>query len=341
MNTKKTEPRQKHIFVCCLIGVDSQRQWCEKENFSRSCPACHGDHIPRISPNNISFIRTSYLFACKTQTGRLKKGKKMKKDITVLIKGAGEMASGIAWRLHQCHFKVAMTEVARPIAVRRAVSFCEVIYDGRKEVEGVEAILATGIEEIRKSWENQQLPVIVDPEMKIKEKLNPDVLLEATLSKHNTGVSMTDAPLVIALGPGYDAGRDAHYVVETNRGHHLGRLFTEGPAEPNTGVPGEMGGVTYERVLRAPTEGIFETWHEIGDRVKKGKALAKVGDEPVIAKVDGILRGLIRPGISVKKGLKIGDIDPRANSGYVHTISEKARAVCGAVLEAILRTYNI
>ena len=251
------------------------------------------------------------------------------------------MASGIAWRLHHCHFKVVMTEVAMPIAVRRAVSFCEVIYDGSKQVEGVEAVLTTGIGEIQKAWESRRLPVIVDPEMKIKKEIKPDVFLEATLSKHNTGISITDAPLVIALGPGYDAGRDAHYVVETNRGHHLGRLFTNGPAEPNTGVPGEMGGVTYERVLRAPTEGIFETWHEIGDRVRKGKALAKVGDEPVIAKVDGILRGLIRPGTLVKKGLKIGDIDPRANSGYIHTISEKARAICGAVLEAILRTYNI
>ena len=265
----------------------------------------------------------------------------MKKDVTVLIKGAGEMASGIAWRLHQCHFRVVMTEVARPIAVRRAVSFCEVIYDGSKQVEGVEAVLATGVEEIHKAWENRCLPVIIDPEMKIKEEMTPDVLLEATLSKRNTGISITDAPLVIALGPGYEAGRDAHYVVETNRGHHLGRLFTAGPAEPNTCVPGEMGGVTYERVLRAPAEGIFETWHEIGDRVKKGKAIAKVGDEPVITKVDGILRGLIRPGIPVRKGLKIGDIDPRANSGYVHTISEKARAVCGGVLEAILRTYNV
>ena len=151
----------------------------------------------------------------------------MKKDITVLIKGAGEMASGIAWRLYQCHFKVVMTEVARPIAVRRAVSFCEVIYDGSKQVEGVEAILATGFEQIREAWESRRLPVIIDPEMKIKEEIHPDVLLEATLSKHNTGISMLDAPLVIALGPGYEAGRDAHFVVETNRGHHLGRLFTD------------------------------------------------------------------------------------------------------------------
>ncbi len=265
----------------------------------------------------------------------------MKKDITVLIKGAGEMASGIAWRLHQCRFRVVMTEVAEPIAVRRAVSFCEVIYDGNKEVEGVEAILAKGVEEIHGAWEQRRLPVVIDPEMKMKEKIHPDVLLEATLSKHNTGIRITDAPLVVALGPGYEAGQDAHFVVETNRGHHLGRVFTKGPAEPNTGVPGEMAGVTYERVLRAPAEGVFETWHEIGDRVKKGKAIAKVGDEPVIARVDGILRGLIRPGIAVKKGMKIGDIDPRANSGYVHTISEKARAVCGGVLEAILRTYNV
>ncbi len=264
----------------------------------------------------------------------------MKPGIIVLIKGAGEMASGVAWRLFRSHFRLALTEQPRPLAVRRAVSFCEAVYEGKKVVEGVEAVRVLRPEEIAGEWERNRIPLIEDPELSVREMLAPDVLVEATLSKRNTGITINDAPLVIALGPGYEAGRDAHYVVETNRGHNLGRLYDQGTAQANTGVPGEIAGMTHERVLRAPSDGIFETKAGLGQHVGAGDTVARVGSDEVVAQVGGVLRGLIRPGTWVRRGLKVGDIDPRGETGYVNTISEKARAIGGAVLEAILRVYN-
>ena len=265
----------------------------------------------------------------------------MEPGLVVLIKGAGEMASGVAWRLFKSHFRVALTERPQPLAVRRAVSFCEAAYEGKKVVEGVEAVRVFSPQEITREWARNRIPLLEDPELKVLEILAPDVLIEATLSKRNTGISMGDAPLVIALGPGYEAGQDAHYVVETNRGHNLGRLYDQGTAEPNTGVPGEIAGVTHERVLRAPSDGIFETERSLGRPVNPGDTVAWVGRDEVVAGIGGVLRGLIRSGTRVRHGLKVGDIDPRGEAGYVNTISEKARAIGGAVLEAILRVYNI
>ncbi|MFH1242215.1 MAG: selenium-dependent molybdenum cofactor biosynthesis protein YqeB [Pseudomonadota bacterium] len=264
----------------------------------------------------------------------------MEPGLVVLIKGAGEMASGVAWRLFKSHFRVALTERPQPLAVRRGVSFCEAAYEGKKLVEGVEAVRVLSPQEIPHEWARNRIPLLEDPELKLREILEPDVLVEATLSKRNTGISMDDAPLVIALGPGYEAGRDAHYVVETNRGHNLGRLYDRGRAEPNTGVPGEIGGRTYERVLRAPADGIFETGCSLGQPVSPGDIVARVGGDEVAAGIGGVLRGLLRPGTRVRQGLKVGDIDPRGQADYVNTISEKARAIGGAVLEAILRVYN-
>jgi xanthine dehydrogenase accessory factor len=264
----------------------------------------------------------------------------MKKDLTVIIKGAGEMASGVAWRLYQGRLQVLMTETHAPLAVRRAVSFCEAVYDGRITVEGVEAVLIDHPEQIRTTWSNLQIPLLIDPEMEIINQLKPDVLVEATLSKRNTGISIHDAPLVIALGPGYEAGRDAGFVVETNRGHHLGRLYTSGYAQANTGIPGKISGFSAQRVLRAPVDGQFESKLVLGARVAERQAVGTVGGQPVIAQIPGILRGLIRPGTMVTSGLKVGDIDPRGDKTFVSTISEKARAVGGSVLEAICRKYN-
>ena len=171
--------------------------------------------------------------------------------VTVLNKGAGEMASGVAWRLWQSRFRVVMTEVNQPLAVRRAVDFCEAVYEGRKIVEMVEAVLIKDPEEVGNVWQESKIPVLADPQLKALPRLKPEVLVEATISKQNTGIAITNAPLVIALGPGYEAGRDAHLVVETNRRHHLGRLYTSGQAQPNTGVPGTMAGVDRERVLES------------------------------------------------------------------------------------------
>ena len=260
----------------------------------------------------------------------------MRSDITVCVKGGGDIASGVSWRLHRCGFRVLITELSTPMAVRRRVAFCEAVYDGHAEVEGVEAILIHEATESYALWDNGKIPLMVDPDCRIAKAIQPDVIVDAILSKRNTGTAIDDAPIVIALGPGFEAGKDTHAVVETQRGHYLGRLLTKGSAAPNTGVPGPIAGITSDRVLRAPVEGVWESRADIGDRVKKGDQVGSVAGQPVNALIDGVLRGLIRSPIPVKKGLKIGDIDPRGVTAYCHTISEKALAISGGVLEGIL-----
>lgn len=261
-------------------------------------------------------------------------------NLIVLIRGAGEMASGVAWRLFQSHFNILLTEIPQPLAVRREVSFCEAVYEGQKKVEGVEAVLITSEDDVRKIWASQRIPLVIDPGLNRSLSLNLHVLVDAILAKKNTGTQINQAPLVIALGPGFRAGGDAHLVVETNRGHNLGRILTEGEAEADTGIPGTIGGYAVERVLRAPTEGIITTCKKIGDPVVPGEIVAEVAGRPVKARIKGVLRGLIREGTPVPVGLKVGDIDPRGNPAYCTTISEKARAIAGAVLEGIMRQYN-
>ncbi len=269
------------------------------------------------------------------------KGDKRLSEITVLIRGAGEMASGVAHRLHRAHFKTCMLEIPRPLAVRREVSFCEAIYEGKKEIEGIEARLISSPEKIPSLWKKGIIPVLIDPEGEEARKfLSPDVLVDAIMAKKNLGTQIHDAPLVIGLGPGFTAGRDVHVVIETNRGHQLGRMILEGSAEPDTGVPGEIGGYTVERLLRTMKKGIFHPQKSIGDRVTRGSVVAVVDDFPVIARINGVVRGLLREGAEVKKGMKVGDIDPRGKSQLCFTISEKARAIAGGVLEAILYWFN-
>jgi xanthine dehydrogenase accessory factor len=260
-------------------------------------------------------------------------------SIKVLVRGGGDLASGVAWRLFRCGFRVYLTEIDQPRAVRRKVSFCEAVYEGEIVVEGVKARLIRDPGEVIGTWEQGQIPVLVDPEGESKSVTRPDVIVDAILAKKNLGTSITDAHLVIALGPGFDAGKDAHYVVETNRGHNLGRLLSSGSAEPDTGVPGSVKGISADRVLRAPSEGLWESALDIGDSVKKGETVGTVAEEAVTAKIDGILRGLIRPGIQVREGLKIGDIDPRGSMPSCFTISDKALAIAGGVLEGILHEY--
>lgn len=262
-------------------------------------------------------------------------------DLIVLIRGAGEMASGVAHRLYRSHFRICMLEIPQPLAVRREVSFCEAVYDGKKKVEGVQATFIESPEEIFSLWEKKEIPILIDPEgKKTIEFLKPDVLVDAIMAKKNVGTKIDDAPLVIGLGPGFIAGKDVHIVIETNRGHHLGRLIFEGSAEPDTGIPGEIGGYTIERVLRTPKKGIFRAQKSIGDRVTKGSVVAVVEDYPVIAQIHGVLRGLLRDGVEVRRGMKVGDIDPRGKREFCFTISEKARAIAGGVLEAILYRFN-
>jgi xanthine dehydrogenase accessory factor len=233
-----------------------------------------------------------------------------------------------------------MTEVSAPLAVRRLVSFSEAVYDGTATVEGTEARRVAGIEEVEHLWSQRVIPVIVDPGNLSGERLRPDVVVDSILAKENLGTTMKDASLVIGFGPGFHAGKDVHYVIETNRGHNLGRLIFEGPAEQNTGTPGEIAGETSARVLRAPQDGVFESDWSISDMVEAGASVGGVAGRPVQAGLSGIIRGLIRPGTRVTKGLKVGDIDPRGERSYCYTISEKARAIGGTVLEAILMRFN-
>jgi xanthine dehydrogenase accessory factor len=275
--------------------------------------------------------------------GQLPRSQKMMKtisDIIVGLRGGGDLASGVAWRLYQSGFKVFITEIAKPLAVRRKVAFCEAVYDGRAEVEGVEAVLIPKAEDVYAIWEESKIPLLVDPQCEAKRVIEPHVIVDAILAKKNLGTTIHDAPLVIAFGPGFEAGKDAHFVVETNRGHNLGRLIASGTAEPNTGIPGPVQGITTERVLRAPVDGEWKNILDIGDAVKKGDVVGSVNRVALEAQIDGVIRGLIRSGIDVRKGLKLGDIDPRGNKEFCYTISEKSRALGGTVLEAILRVYG-
>lgn len=263
-------------------------------------------------------------------------------QLMIGIKGAGEMASAIAWRLYRANIqKIFMMEIPHPLAVRRSVSFCEAVYEGMQTVEEVAAKSVEGIEAVLESWDKGQIAVIVDPQWTIGRQIRPNVMVDAIVSKKNLGTTRTEAPLVIGLGPGLVAGKDVHMVIETKRGHNLGRIIASGCAEADTGIPGSIGGYTTERVLRAPNDGLFRAERDIGDAVRSGDVVGAVNGTKVRAKIAGIIRGLIRSDIRVSKNLKLGDIDPRGDSSYCYTISDKARAIAGSVLEAILRVYNV
>ncbi|MDD4635299.1 MAG: selenium-dependent molybdenum cofactor biosynthesis protein YqeB [Dehalococcoidales bacterium] len=262
-------------------------------------------------------------------------------SLKVLVRGGGEQATAVAHRLHQGHFRVVIVEAPHPEAVRREVAFCEAIYDKEKTVEGVTARFIGSADDIFGMWEKDIIPLMADPEAKVKTVLKPDVIIDATIAKRNLGNKMSDARLVIGLGVGFTAGRDVHVVIETKRGHNLGRVIRLGEAAPDTGIPGEIMGYSAERVLRAPQAGIFTTSHSIGDIVKAGDIIAEVDGMPINAVIGGVIRGLLRNGTTVPKGMKSGDIDPRGVKEYCTTISEKGRAIAGGVLEAILAEFNV
>lgn len=251
-----------------------------------------------------------------------------------LIKGAGDLATGVALRLFRSGFAVAMTEIARPTVVRRAVAFAEAVYEGRATVEGATAVLVEDLGQIAPVMDAGTIPLVVDPDGAVMPVFRPALLVDAIVAKRNLGTSITDAPAVVALGPGFHAGRDAHAVIETNRGHLLGRVILHGEATPNTGVPGVVGGRSEERVLRAPAPGVFHGALRIGDRVAAGQVVGRVGDAPVQSRLDGVLRGLLHDGLDVDVGAKLGDVDPRAERELCFTVSDKALAIAGGVLEA-------
>ncbi|HEY3448260.1 MAG TPA: selenium-dependent molybdenum cofactor biosynthesis protein YqeB [Myxococcales bacterium] len=256
----------------------------------------------------------------------------------VLILGAGEHASCTAHRLFRVGFDVAMTEVSEPLAVRRAVSFCSAVWDGEIVVEGVRG----------RRWElGETLPspldhvaVFVDPEATLVGTWHPEVLVDARLLKRPGASSVTQAPLVISLGPGAVCGREAHVIIETNRGHDLGRLIEEGGAAPDTGIPGPIGGFAAERVLRAPAAGPVRGARVIGDLLKAGDVVAWVGEEPVRTSIAGVLRGILHDGVVATPHVKLADVDPRGEVRACFTLSDKSRTISGGVLEAVLRRFR-
>ena len=267
--------------------------------------------------------------------------KKALNDLFIIIRGAGEMATGVACMLYRANIRrILMLEKTAPLAVRRKVSFCEALYGKIIAVEGIEAVGVSGEADTILSWNAGRIAVRVDPTAESVRRYMPDVLIDATVGKINAGISLADAPFVIALGPGFVAGIDCHVVVETNRGHDLGRLITAGMATADTGIPGNVCGYTRERVLRAPTAGVFVSERCIGDRVRNGESVGRVDSAEVTVQIGGVLRGLIKSGSYVTSGLKIGDVDPRGEASYCDTTSEKARMLGGAVLEAVLTAYN-
>jgi xanthine dehydrogenase accessory factor len=260
----------------------------------------------------------------------------------VLVRGAGEQASGVGWALAKAGFKVVMTEVAKPLMVRWPVCFGTAVREGKWEVEGISARCIDKPEECEDMWQHGIIPVFIDPHLEKLPLLNPLVLVDAIMAKRNVGTRRDMAPLTLGLGPGFTAGEDVDVVVETNRGHHLARLIYEGTAQPNTGIPGDIAGYSRERVVYSPKAGVFKASRKIGEQVQAGDCLGVLdnGEESaeVYSPLNGVLRGLLQTNTPVEENVKIGDIDPRGVKDYCWTISEKARAIGAAVVLGIMET---
>lgn len=271
-------------------------------------------------------------------------GQKRENQPWVLVRGAGDLATGVIVRLHRCGFRVAVTECANPSAIRRRAALCEAVWQGQATVEGVTCRLVEDIDAAVCVSQADEVPLLVDERADCVAVLHPAAVVDAILAKRNLGTNREMAPVTVGLGPGFTAGEDVDAVIETMRGHHLGRVLLQGAAIPNTGVPGVIAGYAAERVIHAPASGKMTFVQDesgqtidIGALVKKGQEIARVGDAPVLATIDGVLRGLIRAGYPVTEGLKIADIDPRPEQvAYCDTVSDKARAIGGGVVEALL-----
>ena len=249
----------------------------------------------------------------------------------ILVRGAGDIATGTLLRLKRCGFSVAALETDAPSAIRRTVSFSEAIYDGQTTVEGFSARLISTLPEKPTDW----IPILIDPAGNTIHACHPTAVVDAILAKQNLGTTIHMAPVTVALGPGFCAGQDVHAVVETKRGHTLGRVLWNGPAASNTGIPGVVNGFGAERVIHAPVDGFLQIIKDIGSIVEKGDVIAYLDKTPVYASISGLVRGMLREGFHVSPGMKMADIDPRTDTDW-HTVSDKALAVAGGVLEALL-----
>ena len=260
----------------------------------------------------------------------------------IIVRGGGDLATGTVYKLKKCGFSVLILETENPSAIRRNVSFSEAVYQGKQTVEDMTCFLADSLQQAKILLEEGKLTLLVDPAGEAIAELKPVAVIDAIIAKRNLGTAKDMAPITVALGPGFVAGEDVDAVIETKRGHNLGRVIRDGSAAPNTGVPGRINGYGKERVIHAPAEGILRNVKKITDTVTRGEIIAvietEVGAVPVTATLDGILRGLIRDGYPVKKGFKMADIDPRTEEyDNCFTISDKARCIAGGVLEAVLQ----
>ena len=253
----------------------------------------------------------------------------------VLIKSGGDLATGVALALFRAGFEVVICEIEKPTTVRRMASFSTAVFTGSHTVENVTAQLAHSPAQAESILSAGNIPVLIDPAAQSIDTLKPDVLVDAIVAKKNLGTSITDAPLVIALGPGFTAQVNCHAVIETQRGASLGEIIYTGTALPNTGIPGELGGETLRRVLRAPSDGVFRAERQIGAQVLAGDVVAHVDHSPIIAEISGVLRGILMDGLIVKKGMKCGDIDPRGDVSLCYQASDKANKIGLGVRKAI------
>ncbi len=253
----------------------------------------------------------------------------------IIVRGAGDLATGVIIRLKRAGYDVLALETAQPTQVRRNVSFAEAVYEKEHAVDGIRAVLIERAEDAFRAFDEDAVPVLVDPEAKAVSLLHPGVVIDAIIAKKNLGTRADMAPLVIALGPGFTAPEDADAVIETQRGHNLGRVIREGSAAPNTGIPGNIAGYASERVIRSNAEGVFRGIRTFGDLVRKGETVAYVGEKEQKSEIDGMVRGMLRSGLYVTEGFKIADIDPRGEKAEYRTPSDKAMAIAGGVLEVV------
>ncbi len=258
----------------------------------------------------------------------------MTREKLAIVRGGGDLATGIIYRLWKAGYAVLSLETETPLVVRRTVSVASAVFDGSTVIEDMEAVRIDSLKDF--SFDRGRISVLVDPEGSSIGILKPDLVVDAIMAKKNLGTDKGMAPLVIGIGPGFSAPEDVHAVIETKRGHYLGRVIRKGSAIPNTGVPGLIRGYTVERLLRSPAEGYVVPVKQIGDTVMPGDAVAYVKGLPVCSQIEGIVRGLIHPSVKVSKGLKIGDIDPRGEREHCFSITDKALAIAGGVLEVIM-----
>jgi xanthine dehydrogenase accessory factor len=262
-------------------------------------------------------------------------------ELIVLIRGGGEVGSAVAHRLMQSHLRVCITEIDSPLAVSRGTCFSEAIYENVKTVEDKKAEKALpSLDSLYRVWRNHNIPIVVDPELTVKPLIKPDVLVNAMMLKRKTSTSITDAPVVIGIGPGFTIGTDCHLIVESNNSNNLGKVIIEGEAEKDTGKPVEIGGLSAERVIWSEDAGVFITSKNIGDTVLANDIVGYLGDTSLAAPISGILRGILRSEVKVLAGAKLVEIDSVNEKSICFSIRDKMRAIAGGVLEAIMLSLN-